>query len=45
MKRKKYHPVEIVPKSNRKIVKQAKSIPLKHKYMTGHFSGLVQTLQ
>jgi len=45
MKNKKYHTAGRFPKSNRKIVKEAKSIPLTHKYMTAHFPDLVQALQ
>ena len=45
MENKKYHTVGTIPKS--KSQKEAKSIPLTHKYMTGHFPGLVyiQTLK
>jgi len=44
MKNKKYHTVDTVPKSNIKI-DETKSTPLKHKYMTAYFPGLVQILQ
>jgi hypothetical protein len=39
---KKYHTVETVPNTNRKIVerKRKKSIPLTHKYMTAKLSWL-----
>jgi len=46
MKEKKYHTVGTVPKFYRKIVEtDVKSISLTHKYMTGQFPGLTQTLQ
>jgi len=38
-------PIRNVPKSNRNIVERGKSIPLAHKYTTGHFTGWVQALQ
>jgi len=37
----KYHTVGTVPKS----YKNAKSIPLKHKYMSTHYPGIVQSLR
>lgn len=40
----KYHTVEATPTCNRKIVIEAKSIPLTHIYITAHFRGLVQKL-
>jgi len=42
MKSKKYHIVWKVPNS---IEQEVKSIPLTHKYMTAHFSGLEPTGQ
>ena len=43
MKKKHYHIVGTVPKSNREVVEtEAKKIPLTHIYMTSHFPGLVQ---
>jgi hypothetical protein len=44
-KTKKYHGIGKVFKPNRKTYKEAKSIPLKHIYMTTHFPGLEQTPQ
>ena len=47
MTNKKYHTVGTGPKLNRKI-KETDAIlksPNTHLYLTGHFTGLVQTLQ
>ena len=42
-KEKKYHSINIVPASNRKIVEtETKLIPLKYMYMTSHYPGLVK---
>jgi len=45
MENKKYLSVLTVSKYNRKTVERTKSIPLAHKYMITHVSGLVQALQ
>jgi hypothetical protein len=45
MKNEKYHTVRTFPKSYRKLQKEAKSIPLTHKYMTAHFPGMAQAFQ
>ena len=45
LKNKKYHTVEIILKSNIKITKEVKLIPLLHKYMNTHIPGMVQALQ
>jgi len=45
MKNKKYHDIGTVSKSNRKMLEtEVKLIPLKYKYMTAHFPGLIQVL-
>lgn len=46
MENAKYHTVETFVISNRKFVEiETKSIPLKHMYMTAHFSDLEQSFQ
>jgi len=44
MENKKYQTVDTIPKSKIKILKRNNRY-LTHKYMTVHFSGLVQALQ
>ena len=44
-KTEKYHTWEQFKRSIEKSWKETKSVPLIHKYMTAHFSGLVQALQ
>jgi hypothetical protein len=41
----KYHTVGTVIKSNRKSLKEAKSIPLTHRYMIAYLPDVVQALQ
>jgi hypothetical protein len=41
----KHHTVGTFPKSNRTIVERGKTVPFSHKYMTSHFSGLLQAFQ
>jgi hypothetical protein len=43
LKRKKYHTIRTVPKSNKKIIETL--VKLMHIYMTSHLPGLVQALQ
>lgn len=43
MKKKKYHIVRAIPKSDIEFV--GGGIPLTHKHMTVHFTGMIQALQ
>ena len=44
IKKKKYHMIRTIPKSNKQIVERGKNYTT-NKYMTANFPGLVQALQ